>query len=255
MIIKKHFRLFIKLKGILLFFIFSFLPVICTLLLVYFIKSYFQIKPDNIVIVLLQYVFFMLPFLVLSKSRFHCNYYFAVGNQIKIFFNSLKIAFIAFIVSSFITVLFITLTLEVLVLPDFIRNWINSSNQGYLEIFEQINEKAYFKLFIWVVIIVVVTPIIEEILFRGFLQESAFKLLSRTIGCKFSKNFDVWFVAVVFGIFHFVSLPNIIFAFIVGLFLSYQRKKTGKINSSIYMHCVINFLGLGYGVIFEYIVK
>ena len=85
---------------------------------------------------------------------------------------------------------------------------------------------AYFFAFA-----VIVAPIDEEILFRGFLVPRIGIILS----------------ALIFGILHFLSYASIsefIAAFVFGLIAGYAFKRTRSLYSTIIPHMLVNLLGI-----------
>jgi len=146
----------------------------------------------------------------------------------------------------FVLLIIVIQVFEALPLPENIKNWMKIPNQGYLEIFDGINDKNALKILLWFFYIIVVAPVTEEIIFRGFLQESLGKFLSRF-------NADVIITSLIFSLFHINSLSNALYSFIIGIFLSLERKKSGYINISIWVHVMINFTGLFYGILVNYL--
>lgn len=146
----------------------------------------------------------------------------------------------------FILLILVIQIFEILPLPENIKNWMKIPNQGYLEIFDGINDKNAFKIMLWFFYIIAVAPITEEIIFRGFLQDSLGKFLNRF-------HIDVVITSLIFSLFHINSLSNAMYSFIIGIFLSIERKKSGYINISIWIHILINFTGLFYGILVNYL--
>jgi membrane protease YdiL (CAAX protease family) len=123
--------------------------------------------------------------------------------------------------------------------------WVSAPNDGFVEIFSHMDEGRHLLVVGWLFYIVVCAPVGEEILFRGFLQQS----MSRIFRIRF---LDIIFTSLIFGLFHYRSLANMIFAGIIGAFLSWTRKKTGSINRAIWIHALVNFSGLLYGLLVHY---
>ena len=88
---------------------------------------------------------------------------------------------------------------------------------------------------IWIniIILTIIAPIFEEILFRKF-------LIDRTI--KYGVNVSVLASATLFALFH-GNLNQFFYAFLMGGFFSYVYAKTGKITYTIILHAIVNFMG------------
>jgi membrane protease YdiL (CAAX protease family) len=242
-------KFFINTKGIICFIFFFLVPII----LIFFVQKYLLIfdnklfinfADDKLFLLFLQYFFIFIFLILLFSIRKRIFNFFSNENWFSSLGKALIPAILAFGLGFLITFL-ITILSDILPLPKDIRNWINLPNQGYIEIFEQIKNENYIKIVLWFAFITILAPIFEEILFRGFLQDSIEKIFGKY-------NLDIFIVSFIFGLFHITSLSNAIFAFIVGCFLSRQRKITGNINSSIWIHCIINFTGLVYGIIIQF---
>lgn len=89
---------------------------------------------------------------------------------------------------------------------------------------------------IFIPILVIVGPLIEELTFRY----AVFHLLNRFV--------NRWWIsctisAIIFALFHgqFISFP---FYFLLGMISSYLYKKTGHLLASIYFHCLINLIAV-----------
>ena len=163
-------------------------------------------------------------------------------------FHSLGKALIPSIISfgaGFVILMLLITIVELLPFPEFLKNWMSVSNQGFIEIFNQISGKNHLRVLLWFFYISVLAPFSEEIIFRGYLQDMVEKNIKKY-------NIDIIITALIYSIFHINSLSNAIYSFIIGFFLSYYRKKTGYINVSIWIHCLINFTGLIYGIIANY---
>ncbi len=88
---------------------------------------------------------------------------------------------------------------------------------------------------IWLIILVVVIigPIIEELLFRKFMIDRF---------AKYGDALAIIFSAVAFGLFH-GNFYQFFYAALLGLVLGYIYTKTGNIYYTIIMHMLVNFLG------------
>lgn len=104
-----------------------------------------------------------------------------------------------------------------------------------------------YTIFQLILLVSIIGPIGEELLFRGILQKS----LVLYFGNK--KVFPVIITSLVFGLIHFTSLLsgeylyaviyNVIFAFILGLISGYCKEKTNSIFPSIILHIFGNIFG------------
>ena len=90
-------------------------------------------------------------------------------------------------------------------------------------------------VFISLFIISFLTPIIEEIIFRGFFYDSV-KYVSNDI-------IAIILTSIVFGIFH-SDFQQILYAFIVGIVFGYIRYKFNSVNYTILMHAIMNTTSL-----------
>ncbi len=88
---------------------------------------------------------------------------------------------------------------------------------------------------IWfmLLVVVIVAPIIEEILFRR-------AAIDRLAG--YGRPFAVLFSALIFGIAH-GNFYQFFYTFLLGLLFGYIYAKTGKITYVVILHMVTNFLG------------
>jgi membrane protease YdiL (CAAX protease family) len=88
---------------------------------------------------------------------------------------------------------------------------------------------------IWfnILIISIIAPICEEMLFRKF-------LIDRTI--RYGAKVSIILSATLFAFFH-GNLNQFFYAFLMGGFLGYVYVKTGKITYSIVLHAIVNFMG------------
>ena len=95
---------------------------------------------------------------------------------------------------------------------------------------------------IWLnlIIISIMAPICEEILFRKF-------LIDKTI--KYGAKISIILSAVLFALFH-GNLNQFFYAFLIGGFFAYVYIKTGKITYSIILHAVVNIMGSVFSIIF-----
>ena len=93
-----------------------------------------------------------------------------------------------------------------------------------------------------VVVMVILAPIFEELIFR--------KLMLDRIS-KYGEKMAIFFTALAFGLLH-QNLFQFFYAFGVGLVFGYIYMRTGRIRYSIILHAIINFMG---AVIAPYILK
>lgn len=88
-------------------------------------------------------------------------------------------------------------------------------------------------VWIRILILVICAPIVEEIIFR--------KLLVDRTAC-FGEGVAVVLSGVMFGLFH-GNLSQFVYAFTLGMFLAFIYVKTRKVQYTIAIHMVINFIG------------
>ena len=88
---------------------------------------------------------------------------------------------------------------------------------------------------IWLnlLLISIIGPIFEEILFRKL-------LIDRTI--KYGAKVSILLSALIFGLFH-GNLNQFFYAFLLGGFFAYIYIKTGKIKYTIILHIIVNLMG------------
>jgi len=82
---------------------------------------------------------------------------------------------------------------------------------------------------------VIVSPIIEEVIFRGMV----FKKVE-----PFGSKFAIIFTTIMFAFIH-GSYDQIIYVLPLGLILGYVRSRTGSVKHTIVMHIIFNALGIG----------
>ena len=90
-----------------------------------------------------------------------------------------------------------------------------------------------FDKIIYLFLTVIITPVVEEIICRGFL----FNLLLK----KYSVKFALIVSSLIFAFFHF-RFAGIGFLFVYGLFFGYVYYKTNSLIAPILAHFTINFL-------------
>lgn len=250
----KIIKYYVKVKGLILFIVFYYIPIILTYLIIYLLNLlnlklnsvYFKgLLSDNLLLYSLYFFIFFIFFLFLVKRYKKVVNFFSKENWFISMGKAFIPAIIAFSSGFFVTFLIIKI-FDFLPEVKFIKNWLNVPNEGFIILLDYIKNANTFKVITWFFYIIVVIPLIEEIYFRGFLQNFIQKIFKRY-------NLDIIFTALIFSLFHIFSLSNVIFAFIVGLFLSWQRKENNSINISIWIHGIINFAGLFSGIIYHYL--
>jgi membrane protease YdiL (CAAX protease family) len=90
-----------------------------------------------------------------------------------------------------------------------------------------------FDKIIYLILMVLITPIVEEIVYRGFL----FNLLLK----KYSVKLALIISSLIFAFFH-LRFAGIGFLFVYGLFFGYVYYKTNSLIAPILAHFTINFL-------------
>ena len=90
-------------------------------------------------------------------------------------------------------------------------------------------------LLLTIIIVNIITPIMEELLFRGFIFDTI----------KYISNYIVAIIisALLFGLIH-GNLVQFIYALIAGIFIGYVRYKFNNLICPIFMHIVMNFSSL-----------
>jgi membrane protease YdiL (CAAX protease family) len=250
----KLLRFYFKIRGLLIFVCFYYIPIIFTSLIISFFNFFNQkinsnllskIISDNLFIYSIYFIMIFVLFLLLKKYNNKAIDFFSEENWFVSMGKAFIPAILAFGSGFFVTFLVIKI-FNILPEIKFIKNWLKVPNEGFIILLDYIKGMNAFKIIIWFFFIIVIVPLFEEIYFRGFLQDFIQKVFKKY-------NLDIIITAFIFSLFHIFSLSNVIFAFIVGLFLSHQRKINKSINISIWIHCLINFTGLCSGIIFHYI--
>ena len=100
------------------------------------------------------------------------------------------------------------------------------------EIFELMDEHSIWLSILFVAIFI---PIVEEIIFRGFMYDTA-NILFGTIPA-------IIITSIIFGVVHF-NMQQGIYGVIAGFFLAYVRYKYGRVINTIIMHLIMNFCSL-----------
>lgn len=237
------FKKYLILKGFMFFLISILIQLLFVLILNMFSNNLLFLK-DPLVIITFQYLFSFFFFFIIWKIDkrnisfiSNENWFITLGKALLPAILSFGIAFIS-------VMLFISI-IEFLPFPEFIKEWIRVPNQGFVEIFDNIEKRQEYKVIIWFFYIIVIAPIVEEFLFRGFLQDTLIKIFKKF-------NLDIILTSLIFALFHASSLSNALYSLIIGFFLSSQRKYYGSINISIWIHSLINFTGIIYGILLKY---
>jgi membrane protease YdiL (CAAX protease family) len=250
----RNIRILIKLRGIILFFGFVAAPFFCALSFFQLLESagkFFKIShlpesaPDNLIYMIVQFLFFLALFF-LFKLKFkkiinfisNENWFMSLGNAL---IPAIKAFALGLAVTFFITVIF-----EFILQIESLKKWLYTPNYGFELMYDYLKNFNHIKIIILFFFIVVLAPIYEEIIFRGFLQDSFGKFFKKN-------NLDVILTALIFSLFHINSLSNAAFAFTVGIILSNVRKRTKSINTTIWIHSIINFFGLITGLLYFYL--
>ena len=250
----KLLKTWIKIRGIAYFFFFSFFPILFAVLSTNLLRdigtkidlSFLNnLLSDRLVFLVIQYVVFLICFVIFFEKIIKMNKFFSNAENWfidmgKAFFPSI----LAFAIGGFV-VYIISSAIELLPEPNFLKKWIDEPNYGFVIFLKNLQNASHFRAMFLFVYIIILVPFYEEILFRGFLQDSIEKIFKKY-------NLDVIVVSLIFSMFHLFSLSNAIFAFVIGLFLSKQRQKNKSINISIWIHCIINFTGLLSGILYQY---
>lgn len=142
------------------------------------------------------------------------------------------------------------ITLPVIILAGFVINLI-SSYYGQAPQMQEIvqwvlEEKSVFVLGSLIFFGVVVAPVMEEIMFRGFLQPALKNSLGRRYAITITASL---FAAVHMDIFAFLQI------FILGMLLGYLYEKTQTLVASIVVHILHNSLTLVFLLYFKFFMK
>lgn len=249
----KILRFFIKIRGLILFIALIIIPSVCSFFLlklielsgVFFKISFLSnIASNDLIFMFINFMIF-LALVILIKIRFkkilnfisNENWFITMGK-------SFIPAIIAFGLGLFIA-FFIIFIFDLFPQLDFLKKWIYTPNYGFPLIFENLKKNNHIAVFFLFFFIIVLAPIYEEIIFRGFLQESICKIFR-------IRNLDIIIVSFIFSMFHINSLSNAVFAFTVGIVMSKVRKETKYINSTVWIHSIVNFTGLLSGLLYFY---
>lgn len=90
-----------------------------------------------------------------------------------------------------------------------------------------------FKLWQVLLLVVLTAPVLEELVFRKLLYQVAAPLGDKGY---------IIFSSILFGLYH-MNISQSIYAFFLGVILSYLYVKTGNLKMSILTHITINFIG------------
>jgi membrane protease YdiL (CAAX protease family) len=142
------------------------------------------------------------------------------------------------------------ITLPVIILAGFIINLISSYYGQTPEMQDVVRwvleEKSLFILVSLIFFGIVIAPVIEEIMFRGFLQPA----LKNSIGSRYAIVVSAsLFAAVHMDIFAFFQI------FILGILLGYLYEKTQTLVAPVVVHILHNSLTLIFLLYFKYFLK
>ncbi len=258
--IGKHFllRIFIKIRGLVFFLGFLIMPILFSAITLNIIEISNRHSNKSGVInallnekillaSLIMYAFFFIMFYILKKTKSSKINFINREN----WFYSLGKALMPAIVSFGLALVIMTFTVSIinfLPLPEELKKYLVLPNKALTELMGDISHSSGYNIILWLTIIIIIAPVYEEILFRGFLQD----FIKRFIKIK---NLEIIIVALFFGLFHLPSFANVIYAFIIGIFLSIQRNKNKSVNVCIWMHSLINFAGVVLAIIYQYMLS
>lgn len=109
---------------------------------------------------------------------------------------------------------------------------IEEENEVSKEIFDLITE---YNIYISLIIVSILIPIVEELLFRGYFFD-AIVILS-------NKNIAVIITSICFAVIH-GNITQGIYAFVAGLFFGYIKSRYNKVSYTIIMHLIMNFCSI-----------
>ena len=104
---------------------------------------------------------------------------------------------------------------------------------------EMLDLSTSTSLWINIIIMVLLAPIYEEMIFRKL-------LIDRVV--KYGEGTAILFSGLMFGLFH-GNLNQFAYAFILGVIFGFVYVKTGTIRYTILLHMIINFMGSVLGVL------
>lgn len=141
-------------------------------------------------------------------------------------------------------------TVPMIILAGFIINMV----AGYYGVVPEmqevvrwvLEEKSFFVLFGLIFFGIVIAPVIEEIIFRGFLQSAVKGLCGGRYAIVISASL---FAAVHVDVFAFLQI------LILGILLGYLYEKTQSLAASIVVHVLHNSLTLVFLLYFKYFLK
>lgn len=84
-----------------------------------------------------------------------------------------------------------------------------------------------------ILIVAIMAPIIEELVFRKILVDRLYK---------YGEGLTILFSGLMFGLFH-GNFAQFFYAFALGIYLAYIYMRTGRIRYTIYIHMFINSIG------------
>lgn len=84
-----------------------------------------------------------------------------------------------------------------------------------------------------ILIVAILAPIIEELVFRKILVDRLYK---------YGEGLTILFSGLMFGLFH-ANFAQFFYAFAVGVYFAYIYMRTGRIRYTIYIHIFINGIG------------
>lgn len=142
------------------------------------------------------------------------------------------------------------LTLPLIILAGFVINLISNYygiNPEMQDVVKWIlEEKSLFILMSLVFFGIIIAPLIEEIIFRGFLQSALKNYFGRRYAILISASL---FAAVHMDIFAFFQI------LILGILLGYLYEKTQTLAASVVVHIIHNSLTLVFLLYFKYFLK
>lgn len=230
-----------KYSALLLFILFFFTPSIIFYFIIYILKL-FQIKITiesdfNIFFIIYfeKIIFFLFLSLWIKKFYIQLSEHISFSD----WHNSLPLgllwAGLCYIIAV-IPVNIIIYTSTYLNLPEQIQKLLFEGNVIVELFLEKGIFNNYFLTIFALILTCVLIPLQEEILFRGFL----FKFFQDF----FSNRMTIFITAIIFGLFHAPSIPNILFAFIIGIILGKLRITYQKLDVPILVHGFVNTISM-----------
>ncbi|MBR6198855.1 MAG: CPBP family intramembrane metalloprotease [Spirochaetales bacterium] len=229
-------RIWLRYRGLLLFILFSFLPY-CISFVVSAVPLHL-LNDSRLIMTSVIYGCSLVLFIVVQSVRATHFDFFRI-NVLSVALVSIAVGVAAYIAA--LSVTFSIINILSCIFRDGLPAWVTASNQGFISFLD--GDDAFVKI-LWFLMITAAAPVIEEIVFRGYLQDYAAQLCLHRMPI-----LTAVVSSFIFALFHINSLANMIFAFIVGLFLSDTVQRHGSLIPSMIVHGTVNTVSLLVGML------